>query len=142
MKIENVDNIVIVYLFNENIDIDDIDDLNKKIKNVFVKIMKRGNYNFFGYSKVSVYHNKNYGLILEVEKLSQSETNYRTIDLKIVVYKNIPFYIEFDDYFDFNRKEIKVINDKYYIEIDEHVDIHKYIEFGRIKYKKMLNKID
>ncbi len=142
MKIENVDNLVVVYLFNENIDINDIDDLNKKIKNVFVKIMKRGIYDFFGYNKVTVYHNKIYGIVLEVEKISHGNINYRTIDLKITVYKNVPFYLEFDNYYDFNKKEISVINNKYYLKITENININKYIEYGRIKYKNLLNEID
>ena len=136
MKIENVDGKTIVYLYDEIIDIDDISNLNKKIKDVFIRIMKRGNYDFYGYSKVSVYHNDNYGIILEVEKIYNSD-NYQIIDLKIIVYKYVPMYLEFDDYYDFfNDKEI-ISNSKYYLKINDKLDIYKYIEYGRIKYKKI-----
>lgn len=138
MKIENVDNKIIVYLFNEFIDINDIDSLNKKIKDIFIKIMKHGNYNLFGYSKVSVYHNSNYGIILEVEKIYNSEYNYQTIDLKIIIYKNSPMYLEFDDYYFITKPRDLIINDnKYYLEINNNIDITKYVEFGKINYKKI-----
>lgn len=139
MKIENDDNKIIVYVFNEKIDINNIDSLNKKIKDIFVKIMKRYNYDFFGYNKVSVYHNDNYGFILEVEKIYNSVYNYQTIDLKIIIYKNVNIFLEFEDYYFTN---LKYKNNKFYLEITDDVDIIKYIEFGKIKYKKLLNEID
>lgn len=137
MKIENEDNKTIIYIHNSDININDIDSLNKKIKDIFVKISKRGNIDFFGYNKVSVYHNKNYGIILEVEKLFNSEMNYHMIDLKIIVYKNTLMYLEFDDYYDFLSKDFITVNNKYYLEINDDVDINKYIEYGKIKYKKI-----
>lgn len=137
MKIEHEDNKIIIYLHNETIDINNIPELNKKIKSIFIRIMKRRNYDFFGYNKVTVYHNDNYGIILEVEKIFSNEFNYQTIDLKIIVYKNVLMYFEFDDnYFD-NIKEIKYNNGKYYLEIKKGMDTNKYIEYGRIKYKKI-----
>lgn len=142
MKIENIDDKVIIYLYNDDIDINDIEALNKKIKDVFIKIMKRGNYDFFGYSRVNIYHNENYGIILEVEKIYNSGMNYHTIDLKIVVYKDSPMYLEFDDYYGFNLKDVLMMNGKYYLEINNKISIYKYIEFGKIKYKKLINEID
>ena len=135
MKIEKIDNKVIIYLFNEHVDINDINNLNKKIKDIFLRIMKRGNCDFFGYNKVNVYHNKYYGIILEVEKIYSSESNYPMIDLKIVIYKDVPMYLVFDDYYDF--KKLKRHNGKYYLEISNKVNINKYIEYGVVKYKKI-----
>ena len=142
MKIENVDNKIIVYLFNEFFDTNDISELNKKIKDIFLKIMKRSNYDFFGYNLVSVYQNKYYGTILEVEKISNNDY-YRTIDLKIRIFKDIVMYLEFDDYyFSSKPKNLIINNGKYYLEINKYIDINRYIEFGKINYKKLLNEID
>lgn len=137
MKIENVDGKIIIYLFDKHVDINDIDALNKEIKNIFVRIMKRGSYDFFGYSKVNVYHNKYYGLILEVEKMYSDERCYKTIDLKIIIYKNVPMYIEFDDCYNFKLNEFEMINNKYYLDINSKTNLYKYIEYGKIKYKKI-----
>ena len=142
MKIENMDGKIVIYLYNEEVDINDLDRLKKKIKDLFVKIMERGNYDFFGYNKVSIYHNEFYGIILEVEKIYNSDFNYHTIDLKIVIYKNIPMYFVFDDYYEFEKNEVKILHNMYYLEINDKINIYKYIEYGRINYKKILNKID
>lgn len=135
MKIESIDNKVIVYLYGETIDINNYDEMNKKIKDFFIKIMKRYNFDFFGYSKVSVYHNDNYGIILEIEKIYDMVTKYNTIDLKIIVYKNTPMYIELSDLlFIDDFKKIIVYHGKYYLEIDNGLDINKYIEYGKVRY--------
>ena len=95
MKIEVIDNKIIVYLFNGNINVNDILELNNKIKDIFLRIMKKSNYDFFGYNKVDVYCNENYGTVLEVERIGNNEFNYQRIDLKIVVYKNAVMLFEF-----------------------------------------------
>ena len=143
MKIEDMDNKIIIYLYNSTINIDDTIELNNKIKDVFIKIMKRNNYDFFGYNEVTIYHNSNYGIILEVEKKTDNSFNYRTIDLKIKVYKDVLMYLEFDDYC-FNNRPKKLIyyDNKYYLKIDRKLNIYKYLEFAKIKYKKMINEID
>lgn len=142
MKIINDGEKIIIFLFNIDIDINDIDDVGKKIKNIFVKIMKRGNYDLFGYSKVNVYHNINYGVVLEVEKIYSSGSNYNLIDLKIIIYKNCLMYLEFEDDYGFELRTLMKYNNKYYLEINDKININKYIEFAKIKYKKFLNEID
>jgi len=143
MKIEVVDNKIIVYLFNENINVNDILELNNKIKDIFLRIMKKSNYDFFGYNKVDVYYNENYGTVLEVERIGNNEFNYQRIDLKIVVYKNAVMFFEFDDYyFDKKPKSLVLKDGKYYLKIDNKLNVWKYIEFAKIKYKKMINEID
>ena len=137
MKLEVNDEKVIVYLYNELIDINNIDGLNKKIKDLFIKIMKRYNLDFFGYSKVNVYHNENYGLILEIEKIYNTDIRYNVIDIKIIVYKNVPIYLEFDDYYFVDKpKKLIEYNKKYYLEINNDIDINKYIEYGKVKLVK------
>ncbi len=143
MKIENVDNKIIIYLFNKTIDINNINSLNKQIKDVFIRIMKRGTHDFLGYNKVNVYHNDIYGIILEVENIYKGDVCYPTIDIKLVIYKDVPMYLEFDDYcFASKPKDLIIKNSKYYLAIDNKYIVDKYIEYGKIKYKKLLNEID
>ena len=143
MKIELKDNIIIIYLYYKEINLDDISKLNNQIKELFLTIMKRYNIDFFGYNIVNIYHNDNYGLILEINKIYDGDIRYKTIDLKIVVYKNTLMYLEFDDYY-FEKKPNNLIYNKgkYYLEITNSLNINKYIEFAKIKYKKLLNEID
>ena len=137
MKVENINNKIIVYLFDNTIDISNINELNNKIKSIFIKLMKRYNYDFFGCNKVNVYHNKYYGLILEVEKLSNMVFNSYAIDLKITIYKDVLMYLEFDDYYFLdNIKSLNYHNGKYYLKINNQLDYNKYLEFAKIKYKK------
>ena len=142
MKIECIDEKIIIYLYNDNVDINDVYALNKRIKDIFVKIMKYGNYDFFGYSRVDIYHNDSYGIILEVERIYKNEMYYHAIELKIIVHKDVPMYLEFDDYSGFDLKDIVIMNGKYYLKINNKLNINKYIEFGKIKYKKLINEID
>ncbi len=136
MKIEKDDNKIIIYLFDEFVNVDNISSLSKKIKDIFVKIMKRYNYDFFGYNKVNVYYNEYFGLILEVEQIKNNEYSYSVIDLKITVYNNANLFIEFDNIYNFKLSRVKVYNGKYYLEINNKDDINQYIEYGKVRYKK------
>ena len=52
--------------------------------------------------------------------------------------KDIEMYLEFDDYyFSSKPKGLIIDNDKYYLEINKDIDINRYIEFGKINYKKI-----
>ena len=136
MKIEFIVDKIIIYLYHDNLDIDDIDSLNKKIKNLFVNLIKKYEINLFGYFKVSIYHNKNYGSILEIEPIYHCEFNMSTIDLKIIIYKNTTMYLEFNDwYFDSIPKNLIVKDHKYYLDINEIDKIEKYLEYAKIKYE-------
>ena len=138
MKIEFTDNIIIVYLYQYTLNFNDLNVLNKEIKQVFMKLMKKYKINFFGYSEVCIYNNDKYGNILEIEKIyDNSEFNMNTIDLKIIVYKNVPMYLEFNDfYFTKIPKHLIIKDNKYYIDISSIKNIIKYIEYGRINYKE------
>ena len=137
MKVLLKDKKIFVYLYSEEIDIDNIDELNKKIRSIFVKLIKRYHLDFFGLNRVIVYHNRHYGLVLEIDKVYEPYYNKGIIDLKIIVYKNSIMYLEFDDYC-FSSKPRKLIykNNKYYLNIDEISNITKYIEYGRVIIKK------
>ena len=95
MKIEFNDDKTIIYLYQYHLDYNDIKKLNEQIKNIFLKVIKKYNINFFGLSKVDIFENSKYGCILEIEKIYSNDFfNTEIIDLKIIVHKNIPFYLE------------------------------------------------
>ena len=88
MKIECNDEKIIVYLHRYKLNIDDIDKLNKDIKTLFIKLIRVYKLPLLGYSKVIIYHNKNYGSVLEIEKIYNSEYNRDIIDLKLIIFKD------------------------------------------------------
>ena len=138
MKIEFTDNKIIVYLYQYTLNFNDLNILNKEIKQVFMKLVKKYKINFFGYSEVRIYNNDKYGNILEIEKIyDNNEFNINTIDLKIIVYKNVPMYLEFNNfYFTKMPKHLIIKDNKYYIDINNIKNIIKYVEYGRINYKE------
>ena len=133
MKIKYLDNKIIVYLPGNRLTINNIEELNKEIKNIIIKLIKRYNIDFYGYSKVTIYNNEYYGNILEIEKIYQ--TYQKIIDLKIIIYRFITMYLEFDDYLFFDRPKDLIIKDgKYYLKIDKNLNLLKYIEYGKVIY--------
>ena len=135
MKIEYKDEKTIIYLYRERLNIDNIDILNKQIKNIFLKLIKFYKMDFFGFSKVKVFYNEKYGSILEIEKIYSNEYNRDIIDLKLVIYRNVKILLEFDDYYFKDIKNIIMKNNKFYLNINDAENIIDYIEFGKIIYQ-------
>ena len=140
MKIEITHDKVIVYLYIKALSINDIALLNKEIKSLFINLIERYHLNFFGSFKVSIYHNSHYGSILEIEKAYDDSFNTNLIDLKIIVYRNVSMYLEFNDFYFTNvPKQLIIKNNKYYLSVDNIDNIMKYIEYGRINYNTNFN---
>ena len=140
MKVKYQNNKIIIYLYNELIDVSHLDEINDKIKNIFIRLMKRYDVNFFGYSIVNVYYNKKYGIILEIVKLYDNE--YGTIDLKVILYRNVTMYLVFDDiYFDYRGKNYYYKNKKFYLNVENIDNICKYIEYSDAIYYDIDKKL-
>ncbi len=136
MKIEFANDKIIIYLYNYKLHISNIDLLNNEIKNIIIKLIKKYCLNFFGYSQVTIYSNKKYGNIIEIENISLNDFYSKTIDLKIIVYKNVSMYLEIEDYyFDEIPKNIIIKGNHYYFNLDSLDNLLKYIEYGKIKYE-------
>ncbi len=141
MKIECMNEKVIVYLYKYRLSFDDTDKLNQEIKNIFIRLIKKYHFNFFGYSIVNVYENKKYGCVLEIEQIYNNGFNIEIIDLKLIVHRNCNFYLEFNDYFFFLPHDLLIKNNKYYMNINNIDNLLKYSEFGKLIYneKEVLN---
>ena len=133
MKIENIDNKLILYLYNKYLSIDNINKLNQEIKEICLNLMKKHHFHLFGYYLVDIYYHHKYGSILEIKNIYDELFPVDIIDLKVIVHKNNNFYLEMDDVFIINDK-IFFKQDKFYININDIDNINKYIEFGKIKY--------
>lgn len=133
MKIECKDDKIIIYLYRYYLDLDNIEKLNKEIRNLFVKLIKTYKLKLFGYHKVHLYHNKKYGNVLEIDKIYEDEFHSEIIDLKIIIHDDTKFFIEFDDWY-FKEARFNEKNGKYYLNIDNIDNLYPYLEFGKLIY--------
>ncbi len=133
MKIENIDNKIIIYLYKEKIP-NTTSLLKENVKNLFVNLIRKYHLNLFGYAKVTIYQNDQYGCILEIDKL-YNDLDINIIDLQLIVHKNVDFYLEISDalYFD-DFKDVICKNNKFYVDINCLDNLLKYIECGKIIY--------
>ncbi len=133
MKLEYLNDKIIIYLYNEKLT-DNSDLLKEKIKKIIIKLIKNYHLNLFGYLKLNIYENDKYGLIMEIDKVN-NVFNIDIIDLKIVIYPNVNFYLEIsDDLYIDNFKNSIYKDNKFYINIDNLDNLLKYLEYGRIIY--------
>ena len=80
MKVLKEDGKILIYLYGDQIDIDNLNELNDKIRKLFIKLIKRYHISLFGYNIVTIYHNSNYGLIIEIEKMNSLSANLQNIE--------------------------------------------------------------
>ena len=97
MKIDFLNEKIIIYFYEKKINLDNIDSLNRKVKDIFINLIKKRHLKLFGYFKIHIYQNNTYGCIFEIEKIYQNSFNIEIIDLKLVVHRNVSFYLEIDD---------------------------------------------
>ena len=136
MKVEYVDNMLIIYL--KDIIVDDIEDL---CQDIIDKLELYFNIILKGFYDVNVYVDKRYGIVLEfiMEELDLY-IDISKVELHFIDNIN-NFLYEIFDILDVNVKQFYLYNGKYYISLDN-VD-NSNIEFGRIIYKnteEIINK--
>ena len=137
MKIINDDDKIVLFLFENKLHFDDYIKLKEEIKKMFIRLVKIYNLDIYGYLKVTIFYNNICGCFIEIEKINSIEFKKEVIDLKLIIYKNIPMYFEFDDYpLVSNIGKMKCNGSKYYIEIKNKTVLYKYIEYGKITYQK------
>lgn len=136
MKVEYVDNKLIVYL--RDIIIDDIEEL---CQDIIAKLERHFNIILKGFYDVNVYIDQRYGIVLEfiMEELDLY-IDFSKVELHLIENNN-SFLYEIFDILDVNVKKFYLYDGKYYITLDN-VD-NSNIEFGRIIYKnteEIINK--
>lgn len=136
MKVEYVDNKLIVYL--RDIIIDDIEEL---CQDIIDKLERHFNIVLKGFYDVNVYIDQRYGIVLEfiMEELDLY-IDFSKVELHLIENNN-SFLYEIFDILDVNVQKFYLYDGKYYITLDN-VD-NSNIEFGRIIYKnteEIINK--
>lgn len=139
MKIEYIDDKLIIYLRDSFFKNYDIKELTKDIKELFGKLLYYYKIELSGLYEVMIYDNKKYGSILEIIK-KEDLFNPNVIDIKLKLFKDKDFYFKTNDFFILSSyNNIYYDNNDYYININNIDDINKVIEFGNILYNKKDN---
>lgn len=139
MKIKYDDDKIIVYVYEYKFNFDNMDILNKEIKNLFIKLIKSYKVMLKGYLNVKIYVNKKYGYILEIEKID-SFIELDIVDLKVSIIDDVPFYLKTDNYLIIsNCNNIYYDNDYFYVDILE-IDNLYLLEYGDIIYNQFIKE--
>ena len=148
MKLIIDDNILIIlgnfYLKDYN-----LNDYNEIEKNLF-KILKKHTIELNGYYNVFIYQDKNYGLIIDMQKENLEYLDYfnNQIELNIEIIED-SFLYEIDDIFTLDKTALNQFtiyqkNYKFYLEVKEKINTIKLgtvLENSKIIYGKKAKKI-
>ena len=139
MKIEIIDDKLIVYLRNIFFEGENIKNITGEIRDIFNKLLNYHHINLSGLYEVIAYDNIKYGTILEIIK-KDDLFHSSIIDIKVKIIKNKDFYLCTKDYFIFKDKTSVYYDDNYYyINIKEVDNINNIIEFVKIIYNEKDN---
>ena len=135
MKIQVIDEKIVLYLYNYFFKTTPTDTLTKEIKKIFIRLIKNYHFKLGGIYNVLVYENSYYGTILEIEKIEELLFNPDLIDIKVRVINNQDFYFKTDDYFIIeNYNNIYYQNEYFYLKLDDKINLTSLIEYGSIEY--------
>lgn len=98
MKIEYIGlNELIIYIFNNkyNINIQKEENIEKFLRQLFVKLRDYYNINIEGYYEVNIYIDNNYGLVLHLKNENLDYYNYfkNQVDMKIIIHREHFLYL-------------------------------------------------
>lgn len=128
MKIDYLDNKIIIYTTDKN-----IDSLEEYCNNIIDELKNMYNINLKGFYHVNAFIDKEYGIVLELNLEDRDlYIDFSKIDLHIIKY-DINFLFEIDDIFDIDVNNFILYNNKYYIDVNNISNDN--IEFVKLIYK-------
>ena len=140
MKLVQYDDKYVIYLNNlylGSVNLDNNTNITTYVKEVLMNLNDYYHIKLNGFYKVHVYINNNYGMIMDVNKISDyDDFGIDNIELKVIINNNSKMYISTDNYDvikNFNCFYIK--DNKYYLNIDNLSNFTKYSDFFDIIYK-------
>jgi hypothetical protein len=138
MKVEYIDeNNFYIYLnkyYLSDLEIDNKPCVEEYFKKMFLNLKNNHHLDIYGYYNIRVYVNKQYGIIIDVFKLSNDyfKMSGNKVDMKIMIDGDNKFIYEIDDYFyaienKDNIDNIYLKDGKYYVELCDDVDEAFYL---------------
>lgn len=148
MKVEFIDDQSFYIYLNKqylpNLELDNKKCVEEYFKKIFVNLKNCYHLDIYGYYNIRVYHNMQYGIIIDVFKLSNDyfKTPGNKVDMKIMIDTDNPFLYEVEDYFftlPFRNglKDVYYKEGKCYLKLNDEVDNLFYLylmEHGRIVF--------
>ena len=136
MKVVVKDNLLIIYLnkyYIKSLDFNSKENLQKYIKKLLLNLQNNYNIQFDGYYDISLYVDKNYGVIIEVKKeeLEYFEYFKNGIEINTKIIED-SFLYEINDIIKNNNFLTYVLKDKIYIKIKDQIE---NIKMGQILEK-------
>lgn len=129
-----------VFLGRDNLNIEDRDELEKYLKNVFNKLNNYYDIRISGFYDVDLYIDKNYGIILDIMRDDiDFEPIFNSVDMKITINKE-SFLYKLDDYIYSHFGNIYNYDNAYYLEVSDtlsNLDMMKLMEDATIVYKSI-----
>ncbi len=141
MKIISDGNKLSVFIINkDNIDLDNI---NKYMKELILKLKRKYKKDISGFYDVDVYFNDKIGMIVDFVREEELDFFKDLVDLKVTVHEKSEVYFEFYDYFLLNNKDIYFKDDMYYVSSENisNKDFLSICEFSKIIYGEELENI-
>lgn len=135
MKVESIQNKIIVYLFDEKYNIKNI---KNTLENVFNNLNKYYDIKFNNSYNLELYINKNYGMILEIEENKNEFNEDDVVNIKLNVLRDTLFLYEIDEPLNYLNNEMYYYEDKFYINIkDRNINVFEdsNIVYGNEVYK-------
>jgi hypothetical protein len=151
MKIQTPNNdLTVIYLnkyYLKDFDYNDKTSVEKYLKKLIFNLKKNYNFSINGFYNLNIYTNKDYGMIVDINRIDEDFLFNNIIDMKVVFHFNNDFLYEIDDYYLKNQiiyqGNIYFYNNKYYlniINIDE-LNLTKLLEFSNIIYNDKIKDI-
>ena len=156
MKVEHVSEYNFYIYLNKyyiaDLELNDKQCVEEYFKKVFINLKNNYHLDIYGYYNIRVYANKQYGIIIDVFKLSNDYFKMpgNKVDMKIMIDSDNKFLYEIIDYFLIESyknyiRNIYYKDEKYYLELDDTVDEvfylylieHSNIIFNDVAYEIM-----
>ncbi len=146
MKINIIDENNFVIFLNKflckEINLDDQDNLEDNLRNIFTKLKERYKMDVNGYYNITVYQDNYYGAVFEIEK---EEINYFDYDIDMHLnIKKTPILYEIDDIFNFIDKKIYLYKNRYYLKLENDCndfELGRITENSRLTYGLIVDEI-
>lgn len=122
----------------------DKEEISKNVKKLVFKLDQIYHLSLSGFYKMSIYLNKDIGMMIELNKLEDFGIDIKTIDLKIVIYMNSEFLLETNDLGVLEKcNKVYSYQSLYYgcIANLEEKNLLNLIEWGRFIYGDKVEKI-
>ena len=130
MKIITMDlDSIVLYLSDMDFSLEEnIDELESKFRDIFLKLRNLYNIDIEGYYKIDIYKDMYYGMIVEIKKEELDYFDYfdNQIEMRISIHEENSILYEFDDFFSIDYSLLSKMNfymyrDKIYGEVKDEI---------------------